>query len=153
MMLRKGATGSSLTEVLLASMVVATGVLSLLTLQTYAYGIGLQARHRQQASLLLLELNELAQLDIELFQDIDLSALMHTDLVTDTCSFGSVCPVQVFVSSELVLWSARVRQSLPDANIEMLTDVQQGQAVFICRLTWHGPELFAQNTMEVMLPR
>lgn len=149
-MSQKFACGAGLIEVLVASVVLATGVLSMLSLQASAFGIGLASTHRQQAALLLMELTELVQLDDNIFKQA--TSLVLEGNTVSACVPGSSCMVDEFVADELSAWVHRVKLALPAVDIDVQQTLLHGQAAQLVHLSWYGPALFAQNSMQVVLP-
>ncbi|MDO8909552.1 MAG: prepilin-type N-terminal cleavage/methylation domain-containing protein [Pseudohongiella sp.] len=146
------AKGMTLIEVLVASVILGTGILCLLALQTTALGIGLASGHRQQASLLLMELSEITHISPDAFRALDPQTLI-TGFAgpVQSCRAGTACPVAAFARNELSLWVNMVRDRLPAAKIDIMRELQDGQVIWTVTLSWHGPEGTQQNTLQTEL--
>lgn len=149
------AKGSSLIEVLVAGLILGTGILCLLTLQASAVGLGVISGHRQQASLLLLELAELSYISPGVFRDIDPALFIADDIAagvsSPVCPAGSVCLPEVFMLHELRAWARAVTDRLPDARLDIQREWLHGHMVWTVSLRWHGPQDFSQNSMQSVL--
>lgn len=145
------AKGASLIEVLVASSILVTGILSLFVLQTSALGTGIVSAHRQQASLLLQEIVELSQVDPVTFREIDPVTALASEGVLSSCPQGSMCPPAAFMHAELSAWVSRVKNRLPAAQIDIQPQSYQGQPGWVVSLNWHGPAEFSQSSMQTGL--
>lgn len=144
------AKGMTLIEVLVASFILGTGIVCLLALQTTALGIGIASGHRQQASLLLLELSELAYISPAAFREIDPAPLVAGVIgPIHVCSVGYACSPATFAATELSMWGHTVRRRLPEAQIDIQRGFKDGQVSWVVELSWYGPQDFSQNSLQI----
>lgn len=142
--------GMSLTEVLVASFIMGTGILSLLALQAAALSTGIVSGHRQQASLLLVELAELSHISPGVFREIEPGSLITAD-AAPVCAEGTVCTPVAFLQKELHMWAASVIQRLPDAQVDIRQSGQPGQSIWTVNLSWHGTQGFSESSLQTEL--
>jgi type IV pilus modification protein PilV len=145
--------GMTLIEVLVASLLLATSVMCLLALQTSAMAITIVSGHRQQASLVLMELSELSFISPTALRELDPMALIAEPIASpnQTCRLSLPCSPEAFLAYELRAWAAEVKNRLPDAQIDIERVWQEGRLSWKVLLSWHGPEDFSQSSLQAEL--
>lgn len=145
--------GMTLIEVLMASLILATSVMCLLALQTSAIAITIVSDHRQQASLLLMELSELSYINPRALRELDPMALITEPPASPNqiCRHSLPCSPEAFLGYELRAWGAKVKNLLPDAQVDIERVWQDGRLNWTVLLSWHGPEGFSQNSLQAEL--
>jgi type IV pilus assembly protein PilV len=146
------AKGMTLIEVLVASVILGTGIVCLLALQTTALGMGITSGYRHQASLLLLELSELTYISPGAFRQIDPVPLVAGNIGSlPVCSIEYACLPATFAASELSNWGHLVRRRLPEAQIDIQREIKDGQIRWVVSLRWYGPQDSSQNRLQAEL--
>lgn len=146
--LYRSAKGMTLIEVLVASLVLSTGIVGMLALQTRALTMVVISGQRQQASLLLQELAELVYISPDAFSNVDPMSLIAGDVApVPSCTMGDECPAHLFARAELSAWGQAVSRRLPAAEI----NIERGWHEWTVVLRWHGPADFSQNSLQAEL--
>jgi hypothetical protein len=126
-----------LMEVLVASAVLAGGLLCLLQWHAVARQLDVVSRQRVEASLLMMDLSErLAMLR-------ELSVLPESLLPEDAstrCGTDQPCPVADFAHDDMVTWRQQVISRLPQARIqgERVALAAEGLWSLSITLSWSG---------------
>lgn len=142
------AKGTSLIEVLVASLILASGILCLLTLQASASGIGILSAQRQQASLMLMELAELSRISPQTFSRIDPALIAAVEGDSGLCAVSLACTPVEFFYHELGVWAHHLAQRLPHADFSIEVMEQQGQIVWRVEVSWRGVQDSPQQLLQ-----
>lgn len=142
------AKGTGLIEVLVASLILASGILCLVTLQASALRIGVGSAQRQQASLMLMELAELSRISPETFRQIDPAriSMAHGDNVL--CTPNRACSPTQFLHYELAGWARLLTQRLPQGDFTIQVVQQHGLIIWAVEIRWHGGQDGAYNSVQ-----